>query len=91
VEDKRIPVKSKDLKVISYINTLYATFDGSRLWELDKTSYTVLRMCDGTKTVDEIAREIARKIDMQVEDVMPTLKTILDELERNKFIQYVSL
>jgi hypothetical protein len=91
MEDNRIPLKSKDLKVISYINTLYATFDGSKLWEIDKTSYAVLRMCDGTKTVDQIAKEIAKKIDMKVEDVKPTLKDILDELEKNKFIRYVSL
>lgn len=88
--DERVPLKSKNLKVINYINTLYATFDGSSMWEIDRTSYSVLRMCDGTRTVDQIAHEIARKIDMKVEDVRPTLKDILGELEKHKFIEYVS-
>lgn len=88
--DEKIPVKSKDLKVINYINTLYATFDGSNIWEIDRTSYSILRMCDGTRTVEQIAREIARKIDMKVEDVKPTLTDILNELEKHKFIEYVS-
>ena len=48
-------------------------------------------MCDGTKTVDEIAEIIAKKIEMKVEDVKPTLLDILKELENLKFIDYVSL
>ena len=88
--DERRPLKAKNLKVINYINTLYATFDGSSLWEIDKSSFEVLKMCDGTRTVDQIAREIAKKIDMNVEDVMPTLLDILREMENLKFIEYVS-
>jgi len=89
--DSRRPLKSKNLKVIDYINRLYATLDGNSLWEMDKTSFEVLKMCDGTKTVDEIAEIIAKKIDMKVEEVKPTLLDILKELENLKFIDYVSL
>lgn len=88
--DERRPLKAKNLKVIDYINTLYATFDGSSMWEIDKSTFSVLKMCDGIKTVDQIAGEIAKKIDMKVEDVVPTLVDILKEMEKLKFIEYVS-
>lgn len=88
--DERMPLKSKNLKVINYINTLYATVDGNSLWQIDKSTFEVLKMCDGTNTVDQIATEIAKKIDMKVEDVMPTLLDILRDMERLKFIEYVS-
>jgi len=88
--DERKPLKAKILKVIDYINKLYATLDGSSLWEIDKSTFSVLKMCDGTKTVDQIAEEIARKIDMKVEDVVPTLIDILREMENLKFIDYMS-
>jgi hypothetical protein len=88
--DERKPLKAKNLKVIDYINTLYATFDGSSLWEIDKSTFEVLKMCDGIKTVDQIAGEIAKKIDMNIEDVKPTLLDMLGEMEKLKFIEYVS-
>jgi len=87
--DERRPLKAKHLKVIDYINTLYATLDGSSMWEVDKSSFGVLQMCDGTRTVDKIAKEIAKKIKMNFDDVMVTLKEILNELEERKFITYV--
>lgn len=87
--DERRPLKSKHLKVIDYINTLYATLDGSSMWEIDKSSFGVLQMCDGERTVDKIAKEIAKKIKMDVNHVMVTLKEILNELEQRKFITYV--
>jgi len=86
--DERRPLKAKNLKVIDYINTLYATLDGSSMWEIDKSSFGVLQMCDGAATVDQIAKEIAKKIDMDVDDIMVTLKDILGELEKLKFIRY---
>jgi len=85
-----MPLKSKNLKVINYINILYATIDGNSLWQIDKSTFAVLKMCDGTMTVDQIAVEIAKKIDMKVEDVMPTLLDILRDMERLKFIEYMS-
>ena len=87
--DERRPLKAKHLKVIDYINTLYATLDGSSMWEIDKSSFGVLQMCDGTTTVDEIAKKIAKKIKMNADQVKGTLKEILNELEERKFITYV--
>jgi aminopeptidase-like protein len=87
--DERRPLKAKNLKVIDYINTLYATLDGSSMWEIDKSSFGVLQMCNGTNTVDDIAKEIAKKIKMSVDDVIGTLRDILNELEKLKFITYV--
>ena len=87
--DEKKPLKAKNLKVIDYINTLYATLDGNSMWEIDKSSFAVLRMCDGKRTVDDISKEIAKKIKMSVDDVKVTLKEILNELEERKFITYV--
>jgi len=87
--DGRRPLKAKNLKIIDYINTLYATLDGNSMYEIDKSSYGVLKMCDGTKTIDEIAKDIAKKIKMNVDHVKVTLKEILGELEKLKFIKYV--
>ena len=87
--DERLPLKAKNLKVIDYIDTLYATFDGSSMWEIDKSSFGVLQMCNGNRTIDEIAKEIAKKIKMNVDDVKVTLIEILNELEKLNFITYV--
>jgi aminopeptidase-like protein len=87
--DERRPLKAENLKIIDYINTLYATFDGSSMWEIDKSTFGVLKMCDGKKTVDDIAKEIAKKVKMDVDDVIITLKEILNEVEKLKFITYV--
>ena len=87
-ENKK-PLLAKNLKIIEYVGILYATFDGERIWEIDKGTYAVMRMCDGRKTVKEIAKEIAEKIDSNVEDVLPTLERILSELEKHKFITFV--
>ena len=87
--NERRPLKAKNLKVIDYINTLYATLDGSSMWEIDKSSFGVLKMCNGNRTVDEIAKEIAKKIKMNVDHVKVTLIEILNELEERKFIKYV--
>jgi aminopeptidase-like protein len=87
--DERRPLKAGNLKIIDYINNLYATFDGSSMWEIDKSTFGVLKMCDGKRTVDDIAKEIAKRIKMNADDVIITLKDILNELEKLKFITYV--
>ena len=86
----RKPLKSKRLKIMSYINSFYATFDGDKIWEMDRSAVEILKLCDGKRSVDEIAEEIARKIDMKKEEVKPTLEDILAEFEKVGFIEYVS-
>ncbi|HDJ96801.1 MAG TPA: PqqD family peptide modification chaperone [Candidatus Aenigmarchaeota archaeon] len=88
LENKK-PLLAKNLKIIEYVGILYATFDGERIWEIDRGTYAVMRMCDGKKTVKEIAKEIAEKIDSTVEDVLPTLERILTDLEKHKFITFL--
>jgi len=83
------PLKVKNLKIIDHLGTLYATFDGSAMWEVDKVAYAVMKMCDGNKTVDQIAGEIAKKTNLDVNDVIGTLNEILKEMEKLKFIVYV--
>ena len=83
------PLKIKNLKVIDHIGILYVTLNGSTMWEMDKSAHIVLKMCDGTRTINEISSKIARKISLDVDVVKATVKTILNELERLKFIEYV--
>jgi len=83
------PLKVKNLKVIDHLGTLYATFDGSSLWKIDRAAFNVLRMCDGKKTVDQIVEEVSKKISHRPKDVEPVIKKILNELEGMKFIEWI--
>jgi len=85
---KRVPVKNPRVKTIEYIGRIYATIDGQRFWEIDRSVLEVMKMCDGTRTVEDIAREIARIIEASVESVIPTLVDMLTELEKNGLIFY---
>jgi len=87
--DKKRPLRAKGLKVIDHIGTLYATFNGSTMWEVDKVAFAIMKMCDGTKTVDQIAQDIAKKTNLDVKDVKITLMDILKEMDKLKFITYV--
>lgn len=86
--DKR-PLRSKKLKIIDYLGTYYATFDGSENWKVDKWLFNLLKMCDGKRTFDQIAGHIARIAEISITQARNNLKEILNELEREKFITYV--
>ena len=88
MNDKK-PVKAKNLKVIDQLGTLYATFDGSAIWKIDKIAFGLLRMCDGKKTFDQISEEVAFKSNLKLEDVKNAIKPIFDELTKMKFIEWV--
>jgi hypothetical protein len=83
------PIKAKNLKVIDHLGTLYATFDGSSMWKLDKVAFGILRMCDGKRTVEDIVDELAKRISHKPEDVKPVVEEILNELTKMKFIEWV--
>lgn len=83
------PVKAKNLKVIDHLGTLYATFNGSSMWKLDKVAFGILRMCDGKRTVESIVDELAKRISHKPEDVKPVVEEILNELTKMKFIEWV--
>jgi hypothetical protein len=82
------PLKSKKLKVIDQLGTLYATFDGSSMWKIDKVAFGILKMCDGKKTFEEIVEEVARIISHRPEDVKPVIEKILNELTELKFVEW---
>lgn len=88
--DKRRPLRSKNLKVINYINTLYATFDGSSMWEIDKSSFGVLKMCDGKTTVDEIAKKIAKiiKMDYTTDHALTLVVQVTSDYDDYDYNQY---
>ncbi|MCX8179719.1 MAG: PqqD family protein [Candidatus Aenigmarchaeota archaeon] len=86
---ERKPLKSKRLKIISNIGGYFATFDGSRVWELDPAVNYVLTLCDGSRSIKEIAQEIAKAIEADADTVTPTLLNMLLELEKNGFIEYL--
>lgn len=83
------PLKAKRLKVIDYLGTLYATFDGSSIWKIDRVAFGILRMCNGKKTVDEIVEEVARRAILRPEELKPVLEEILRDLEKMNFIEWV--
>jgi len=87
--DEKRPLKVKNLKIIDHLGILYATFDGSIMWEVDKVAYAILKMCDGTKSLNQIAEEVANKANVDVNDVKVTLDDIFNEMEKLKFIVYV--
>jgi hypothetical protein len=86
--DFKKPLKSKRLKVIDYIGTLYATFNGSSMWKIDKVAFEILKMCNGRKTVEEIVKEVSEKTRLKKDEVKPVVEDILNELERKKFIEW---
>lgn len=88
IEGKK-PLKSGRLKIIDYLGTYYATLDGTRYWKVEKWLFRLLMMCDGKKTLDQIAEEISKISGYSLEDVKIGLKPIMEELEREKFIVYV--
>jgi len=90
IDFEKKPVKSKRLKIISNIGSYFATFDGSRVWEIDPAVNYVLTLCDGNRRIEDIAQEIAKAIEANIEDVRSTLANMLTELERNGFIEYSS-
>jgi len=83
------PIKSKRLKIIANIGSYFATFDGSKVWEIDPAVNYVLTLCDGTRSIEDIAQEIAMAIEANVDDVKATLVNMLAELEKNGFIEYL--
>lgn len=85
----KMPLKEKNLKIIDHLGTLYATFDGSSLWKIDRTAFNILRLCNGKKTVDQLTKDVSRKISHKPKEVKPVIVKILNELERMKFIKWV--
>jgi len=83
------PLKAKNLKVIDHLGALYATFDGSSLWKIEKAAFNVLRMCNGKMTVEQIVEEVSKKILHKPEDVRPVVENILSELTDRKFLEWV--
>jgi aminopeptidase-like protein len=85
----RRPKKAENLKIIEHIGSLYATFDGEQYWRMEKWAFEILRLCDGRKSISEIARILSEELQMNEEDVIRGLKPILEEFERVGFIKYV--
>jgi hypothetical protein len=80
------PIKAKNLKVVDYKGTYYATFDGSRMWKIEKWIFKLIMMCNGEKTFDQIADEISKLSEFPVEDIKIGLKPIFEDLEKEGFI-----
>lgn len=86
--DKK-PMKAKNLKVIDQLGTLYATFDGSSIWKIDKVAFGILRLCDGKKSFDEIVSEVSKRALVSEKDLAPVIEEILNDLERMRFIEWI--
>ncbi len=89
IEVGKIPLKARNLKVIDHLGTLYATFDGSAVWKIDKVAFGILRMCDGKKSLDEIVSEVAKRAMVSEIELKPVLEGILNELTKMRFLEWV--
>ncbi len=83
------PKKNPKLKVIQHKDSLYATFDGQRLWSLDKVAYKIMELCDGKKTVGEIVEILVRKTGLPKEPLEKVVKEVLENLSKVNFIIWV--
>jgi hypothetical protein len=88
MNDKK-PTKAKNLKIIDHMGTYYATFDGSKIWKVEKWIFKLLMMCDGKKTFDEIAEKIAKISGFSTEEIHIGLKPVFEELEKQGFVSVV--
>jgi len=85
----RKPTRARNLKVIDHLGTLYATFDGSHMWKMDKVAYGIWQMCDGSRDFDQITVALAARIGHTNEDVRPVVEEILTDLTKMKFIEWI--
>ena len=83
------PKKVDNLKIIEHVGGLYATFDGEQYWRIERWAFEILKLCNGNKTISEVARILAEELQMNFDDVIRGLKPIFEELERVGFIKYV--
>ena len=83
------PKKHKNLKLIELIDSTYAMFDMHNAYKIDKVATNILVMCDGERTVKQIVDELSRRANLKPEDVKPVLRTILEEMEKLGFIEWV--
>jgi hypothetical protein len=84
----KVPIKSKNLKIIDYMGTYYATFDGTRSWKVEKWLFKLLMLCDGKKTTAEIADHIAKISGFDREEIRVGLKPVFEELSSTGMISY---
>jgi hypothetical protein len=81
------PKKAENLKVIDHIGTLYATFNGTSIWRMDRVAFGILRLCNGKRTVDQIIKEVAKKAGLEPKHVKKIVLEILEDLRKKKFIR----
>ena len=87
IKENSKPTKAENLKVIEHVGGLYATFNGTEIWEIDRVAYGILRLCNGKKTVKEIIKEVAEKANLEPKHVKKIVLDILNELAKAKFIK----
>ncbi|MEM5793256.1 MAG: PqqD family protein [Candidatus Aenigmatarchaeota archaeon] len=81
------PLKSGNLKVIDHVGVLYGTVDNQKLWEIDKVAWEILKMCDGSKTVDQIIWTMSKRFEVDMEEVKPIVLAIVNELVKINFVE----
>lgn len=83
------PLKSRKVKIIDHLGTLYATIDNTSMWKIDYPSYNVWKVCDGKRTVDELVNDLAKEIGHKPEDVRPVVENILNQLTELNFLEWL--
>ena len=85
----RRPKKAEGLKIIDYIGIKYATFNGEKLWEIEKVIAKLIEECDGEKTFLDIAKKVSDKSGIGLDEIGMGLEKLFRELESAGFIEFV--
>lgn len=83
------PKKSEKLKIIQFMNEYFATFDGSKLWRIEKWVAELLKLCDGKKTFNALTKELASLTGIEERKMREGLLKILNELREKGFVEYL--
>jgi len=89
IADNARPVKNKKLLIIAHLDTYYATLDREKWWEMEDWIVKLLKLCDGKKTVNDLAEILSKIAEVKKEDLMPTLKEILEDLAEKGIIVFI--
>ncbi|MCW1298632.1 MAG: DUF4423 domain-containing protein [Candidatus Parvarchaeota archaeon] len=86
--DKK-PISKQGIKVGKQGEKIFITLDEQKFYEIPPAVYTLLCICDGTRTLEEIAIMLCKDTDTNVEDAKKILSTVLNELTETGFIEWI--
>lgn len=86
--DKK-PVSKKGIKVGKEGERIFITVDEQKFYEIPQSIYFLLCICDGTKTVKQMAEMLSKDSGTSLEEAEKILQTVLDELTKAGFVEWI--